>query len=84
MHKLKKIFFNKKILIYGLGISGKSSFHYLKKNNQVNIYDDNTEYKKINIFKNYFLNKADISSIIFDYIIISPGINSKKCSLKNF
>ena len=27
----KDLYFNKKILIYGLGISGISSFNYLKK-----------------------------------------------------
>ena len=31
MHELKKVFFNKKILIYGLGLSGKSSFNFLQK-----------------------------------------------------
>ena len=84
MHKLKKIFFKKKILIYGLGTSGSSSFHYLKKNNQVKVHDDNIEYKNNKIYKKYFLNKADINEIIFDHIVISPGINSKKCGLKNF
>ena len=29
----KDLYFNKKILIYGLGISGISSFNNLKKNN---------------------------------------------------
>ena len=31
MDQLRKIFSNKKILIYGLGISGYSSFNFLKK-----------------------------------------------------
>ena len=42
----KKIFIGKKILIYGLGISGKSCFKYLFKNNQVTVYDDNPSLKK--------------------------------------
>ena len=37
----KKRFKNKKILIYGLGKSGISSFNYLKNNNIVKVYDDN-------------------------------------------
>ena len=41
MHELKKVFFNKKILIYGLGLSGKSSFKFLQKKNDVRVYDDN-------------------------------------------
>ena len=40
--KLKKdLFFKKKILIYGLGISGISSLNYLKKNNYIKCFDDN-------------------------------------------
>ena len=31
MDQLRKIFFKKKILIYGLGISGYSSLNFLKK-----------------------------------------------------
>ena len=34
---------NKKILIYGFGKSGQSSYNYLKKLNKVSIFDD---YKK--------------------------------------
>ena len=79
----KKIFIGKKILIYGLGISGKSCFKYLFKNNQVAVYDDNPSLKKNkNIF--FFLNKNEIIKKKFDYIVLSPGIDIKKCKLKNF
>ena len=40
MLELANQFKNKNILIYGCGKSGKSSFYYLKKNNNVKIYDD--------------------------------------------
>ena len=36
----KKIFFKKKILIYGLGKSGYSSYYFLRKNNYISLYDD--------------------------------------------
>ena len=35
MNNIKQFFFNKKILIYGLGKSGVSAFNFLKQNNEV-------------------------------------------------
>ena len=40
MEKNSNIFFNKKILVYGLGKSGLSAYNFLKKNNDVFLYDD--------------------------------------------
>ena len=40
-----QIFFNKKILIYGLGKSGLSSFHFLRNKNDVYLFDDNPNLK---------------------------------------
>ena len=80
----KNIFVKKKILIYGLGKSGLSSYFFLKKNNDVYLYDDkkniirNKKIKKLLIKSNYF-NKINI-----DFVLVSPGINIKKCQLKNF
>ena len=34
------IFLNKKILVYGLGKSGLSTFNFLKSKNEVFLYDD--------------------------------------------
>ena len=75
---------DKKILIYGLGKSGLSSYLFLKKNNKVFLYDDNKK-----IFHNKGINKLliklkNINKINFDFIVISPGINIKKCNLKIF
>ena len=75
MIEKKRIFFNKKILVYGLGKTGISSYIFLKKNNKVFLFDDN---KKTSI------NKKNIIKTHFDYILISPGINIKKCILKNY
>jgi UDP-N-acetylmuramoylalanine--D-glutamate ligase len=67
------IFDKKKILIYGLGKSGLSAFKFLKKNNQVIKYDDKIK-----------SDKKKITKIKFDYIIISPGIDIYKCTLRKF
>ena len=48
----KNIFFKKKILIYGLGKSGLSAFRFLKKKNEIYLYDDNKiNHKNIEIKK---------------------------------
>ena len=44
----KNIFVKKKILIYGLGKSGLSSYFFLKKNNDVYLYDDKKNMSNIN------------------------------------
>jgi len=79
----RKIFFNKKILIYGLGKTGISSLNYLKKKNQIKIYDDNKKILKKK-YKHFFINKKKIKKIKFDFIVISPGIDINKCHLKNY
>ncbi len=84
MNVLRKFFKNKKILIYGMGKSGFSSYHFLKKKNYIKIYDDKKKIIKNKSLKKLFLEKSKISKINFDYIIISPGININKCNLKNY
>ena len=69
----QNIFYKKKILIYGLGKSGLSAYKFLKKDNQIITYDDK---RKSNIKR--------ITTIKFDYIIISPGIDIYKCNLSKF
>jgi len=84
MNVSRKLFKNKKILIYGMGKSGFSSYHFLKKTNYIKIYDDNKKIIKNKPIKKFFLEKSKISKIKFDYIVISPGINVSKCNLKNY
>ena len=84
MDKNLNIFLNKKILIYGLGKSGLSSYKFLKKKSFVFLYDDfqqNTKYLDIN---KKFISYKKILNSKFDQIIISPGIDINKCKLKNF
>ncbi len=79
----KEIFINKRILIYGLGLSGNSCLKYLYKKNKVTIFDDNISLKtKKN--KDFFSSVKIISKNQFDFIVLSPGIDIKNCKLKNF
>jgi len=84
MNVQRKFFNNKKILIYGMGKSGFSSYHFLKKKNYIKIYDDKIKIIKNKSIKKFFLEKSKILKIKFDYIVISPGINVNKCNLKNY
>jgi len=80
----KNFFSGKKILIYGLGKSGLSTFKFLKKNNEIYLYDDNKiNSKKIEIKKNLINYKKLVKKKI-DYIIISPGIDINRCVLSKF
>ena len=79
----KKIFFKKKILIYGLGKTGLSSYYFLKKYNDLILFDDNKIRNK-KYSKKIISNINKIKKSKFDYIIISPGININKCKLKKY
>ena len=68
MEKTKNIFLGKKILIYGLGKSGISSYRFLKNKAKVYLFDDN---QKINFKLNKkLINLNEISKINFDKIQI--------------
>ena len=79
----KALLINKNILIYGLGKSGIAVFNFLKKENNLNIFDDNKNFflkKK----KNFCIKSNQILKKKFDYIFLSPGININKCSLSKY
>ena len=84
MDENSNIFINKKILIYGIGKSGISAFNFLKKYNKISLFDDNKKVKLKNFTKNKLISFNKIKKFEFDIIILSPGINIKKCKLKNF
>ena len=46
MLNLEKNFFKKRILIYGLGKSGLSTYSFLKKSNAISLFDDQIIAKK--------------------------------------
>ena len=80
----KNIFVKKKILIYGLGKSGFSTYLFLRKNNDIYLYDDNKNIIKNKKIKKLLIKSNHINNISIDFIVISPGINIKKCHLKEF
>ena len=82
MKKIENIFLGKKILIYGLGKSGISSYKFLKDRATVHLFDDNL---KINLkSKKKLINFQKISLVEFDIIIISPGIDIHNCKLTKY
>ena len=68
-------FKNKSFAIYGLGLTGKSTVKFLKKNKAKKIYTwDDYLFRSYLKKKNRF--RASLSFV--DHIIISPGISIKK------
>jgi len=80
----KNIFVKKKILIYGLGKSGFSSYLFLRKKNDIYLYDDNKNIIKNKKIKKLLIKSNHINKINIDFVVVSPGINIKKCYLKSF
>ena len=63
MDQLNKIFFKKKVLIYGLGISGHSSLKFLKTKNYIKLFDDNYQNFKNKKLKKLFMTPMSINSM---------------------
>ena len=84
MENISNIFLNKKILIYGLGKSGLSTFNFLKNKSEVFLYDDFQKKIKNRYLKSYLISQKKIHELNFDKIILSPGIDINKCNLTKF
>ena len=84
MQKSENIFFKKKVLIYGLGKSGLSTYQYLNKKSILYLFDDNKKLIKKKQIKKRLIKYKDVISKELDYIIISPGIDLNRCSLSKF
>ena len=77
-------FLKKKILIYGLGKSGISTYKFLRKKNELYLFDDKKISKQSSDIKKKIINRKDLKKEYFDYIILSPGIDINKCLLKKY
>jgi len=76
---------NKKIAIYGMGLTGCSAAKAFRKlGAQVFCWDDNIKVrKKIENF-NFLFSKFWLGKNFVDNIVISPGIDINKCKIKNY
>ena len=81
MKSTKEFFQNKKILIYGYGKTGKSAFNFLKTKNDLKVFDDNLPLTNLPYNKKFTRGSDRVRN--FDYVLLSPGINYRKCLLSN-
>jgi len=76
---------NKKIAIYGMGITGCSAAKAFKKlNAEVFCWDDNKKIREKVKNLNFPLSKFWLNRNSIDIIVISPGIDINKCKIKNY
>tara|TARA_B100001564_G_C20666603_1_gene684117 strand:- start:3241 stop:4515 length:1275 start_codon:yes stop_codon:yes gene_type:complete len=70
---------DKSFAVYGLGITGKSVVKFLKKNKaaKISMWDDFLTQSNLTQ-----MNKFKTNLNIFDYIVLSPGINIKNSKFK--
>ena len=80
----QNIFNQKKILVYGLGKSGLSTFKFLKKKNMIYLFDDKKNTKNNKEIKKNLVSYQKLLTKNIDYIIISPGIDINKCKLGSY
>ena len=76
---------NKRIAIYGMGLTGCSAAKTLKKlGTKIFCWDDNKKTrKKIKNLK-FPLSKFWLNKNFVDYIVISPGIDISKCKIRSY
>jgi len=78
------IFYQKKILVYGLGRSGLSTFKFLSEKSEIYLFDDKKSKSKNKKIKKSIIGYKKLLKKNIDYIIISPGIDIHKCTLAKF
>ena len=76
---------DKKIAIYGMGITGCSAARAFKKlKANVFCWDDNEKVRKKIKNLSFNLNKFWLNQNFVDNIVISPGIDASRCKIKNY
>jgi len=84
MSALKK-YQNKRIAIYGMGLTGCSVAKTLKKlKAKIYCWDDKKNTRENAKKLNFPINKFWLEENLVDNIVISPGIDINKCKIKNF
>jgi len=84
MQKLNK-YHNKKIAIYGMGLTGQSAAKRLEKlGAEIYCWDDIKKKREKTKKLKFKVAKFWSGKNIIDNIIISPGINIKTCKIKNY
>ena len=76
---------NKKVAIYGMGITGCSAARAFKRlKARVYCWDDNKKVRKKVKNLNFQIEKFWLNQNLIDNIVISPGIDINKCKIKNY
>ena len=76
---------NRKIAIYGMGLSGCSAAKTLKKlKAKVFCWDDSSKIREKIKSLNFVVNKFWLNNNSVDYIVMSPGVDINKCKIKNY
>ena len=76
---------NKKIAVYGMGLTGCSVAKTLKKLGcKIFCWDDDAKIRKKVKKLNFPLNKFWLKQYFVDNIVISPGIDINRCKIKNY
>ena len=84
MVTLKK-YQNKKIAIYGMGITGFSAARVFKRSKaKIYCWDDNKKVRKKAKSLNFNIERFWLNKNSIEKIIISPGIDINKCKIKNY
>jgi len=82
---IKKKYQNKRIAIYGMGITGYSTANFCKTlKADVVCWDDSQNTRKQIKNKKFKFEKFWMKRDSIDFIVISPGIDIRKCKIRNY